>query len=405
MKCFQFPFLFAAAVLIISSSRLFSADDALKESEKKSYKTDATYTEIAEDPEKFIKKDPKRCMKAIYNGYITKLPPPYEKILPKFICLLKIENIQKECPLIFSSKNEKLMKDIATLEQDQLITLYATIQQKVEKDDSKAGKIRTPKVIGKHYYLLVDDIDISTSSKDSVKTEKNSVEPTDFGPVKYRLVDIQPKNFIDKNISFKMRFKDISNTIPAQIVKYAEISNDEYFVLLPMDTFSLPILIKRDNENCVPTIVDSELGSLLNLCGTVRSIGDLAEKSNKPMFYIILMSASIAAPPPPASAKPQPPAVPNITESKQPPPPAPAPAPAPQAQPLTTPPAQAPAPAVIPEKNIIPAPPPSTDVQDESKNTKTELKKEAEKTEAEDTANPASKPPQKKVRKYIPSTE
>ena len=90
MKCFQLSFFLAAAVLVISSSRLFSADDALKDSEKKLYKTDATYTEIAEDPEKFIKKEPKRCMKAIYNGYITKLPPPFEKMLQKSTCLLKI---------------------------------------------------------------------------------------------------------------------------------------------------------------------------------------------------------------------------------------------------------------------------------------------------------------------------
>lgn len=405
MKCFQLSFFLAAAVLVISSSRLFSADDALKESEKKSYKTDATYAEIAEDPEKFIKREPKRCMKAIYNGYITKLPPPYEKILQKSICLLKIENIQKECPLLFSSRNEKLMKDIAALEQEQLITIYATIQQKIEKEDPKPGKIRTPKVIGKHYYLIVDGVDINTSSKDSVTRSENraSAEPADFGSVKYRLVDIQPKNFIDKNVSFKIRFKDISNTIPAQIVKYAEISNDEFFVLLPMDTFFLPMLVKRDNENCVPTIVDAEQGSLLNLCGTVRTIGDPAEKSNKPMYYIILTSANTAAP----SAKPQAPAVPSITENKQPSPPAPAPVP--QPQPVITAPAQTPAPAVIPEKNITPAAPtaapPSTTVQDEAENTKTELKQETQKTENEDKTPATTKPPQKKERKYIPSTD
>lgn len=274
----------------------------LKEAEKKLYKTDATYAEIAEDPERFVlRKDAKRCLKVINKGFVSKLAAPYEKNLPPTYSMLKIENAKKELPIIFNGANTRWKKEIPALEMDQLVTVYATVILRNCKDEqAKVPAGGSAKII-KMYYLQIDDIEVQSSAgkdaskKDAKEKEKAvsaSAEDQEYEFMKYRYIDMQPQKYIGKNLRFELRFKDISNTIPPLIIKYGEISPDEYFVVLPVDTFLLPIIVKRDNDTCINTLAEVEYGSKISLCGTVKCVGDPSDKAVKPMYYVLLSSVA-----------------------------------------------------------------------------------------------------------------
>lgn len=273
----------------------------LKDSEKKLYKSDVTYAEIAEDSERFtLKKDAKRCLKVINKGFLTKLTQPYEKNLPPTYNMLKIENGKKELPLLFSNSNARLKKELTGLDMDQLLTVYVTVFVRVCKDEANSKPGMSPKTM-KIYYLMIDDIEIpsaagkeASTKKDTKEKEKTvqATEEKDYEFMKYRYIDMQPRKYLGKNVRFELKFKDISNAIPAQIVKYAEISPDEYFIVLPVDTFLLPMIVKRDNDVCINTLAEVETGAKLSLCGTVKCVGDPSDKATKPMYYILLSNAA-----------------------------------------------------------------------------------------------------------------
>lgn len=288
--------IFRALLLLSCFAMVMAAraqDRELKDSEKKAYKADATYAEIAEDPDRFLKKDlSKRCFKVISKGFLTKLPAPHDKILTKPIYVMKIENMQKDVPLLFNSKNERLRKAICDLENDQIVTVYATVVFKSERDDS-IPKTSPAKYL-KCHFLHVDDIETSSTVKDPSKKDKDSDAPesSEIEDVKYRYVDIQPSKRSGKNVRMEMKFKDISNTIHPQICKFTEISNDEYFVVLPMETFSLPLIVKRDNDNCVKVIAEAEPGAKLSVCGAVQCAKDPSDKNAKPIYYVLVSDIS-----------------------------------------------------------------------------------------------------------------
>lgn len=258
----------------------------LSESEKKKYLPDMTYQALAADPALYAGKDKcKRVFKAIYLSNAKELPAVYKEILPKSLGVIQIEELNAKLPIFFSQSKEKLLEEIQSINGPKLITIYGTIASKAVRKSNISTPLHQRQKAEEKYYVMIDDISFETPVKASGNSKFNASE---YLLVKYQRVDMQPMKFADKKIRFDFSFKEISNNIPPIIVKFAVLTPDSFFVILPQEKLTLPIIVSRENEFCIEPLSNSKAGTKLNLCGTVKSVKEETKGTLSYSTYYIL---------------------------------------------------------------------------------------------------------------------
>jgi hypothetical protein len=288
----RFAFLFIFPVIAFAKTvpfkdNLLGASARLSKSEKREYNGDLPYAKVANDPENFTnKKECKRKFTILYKGYLPELPQPYDALVSKSFYLMQIEGDEKRLPIIFSPR-KGLEERIKELPLDSFITVYGDVRQKTLRGAAlKSKKKITQKTF---YFFFLDDVE---EFKGGGSEDFSKFDASRFLSVKFMRLDIQGLKFINKEIKFDMRFKSISNKIDPAIIKYGGIEPDSHFVFVPVESFSIPIIVNRNNENCVGPIVNAKPNGKLNLCGILRSASNPLEapgENKKGYLYIYLM--------------------------------------------------------------------------------------------------------------------
>ena len=134
------------------------------------------------------------------------------------------------------------------------------------------------------FYLMVDDIVYEDPSK-IINTQKFDV--SEYLTIKYLRLDMQPQKFLDKKVRFDISFREVSNAIHPVIIKYASLTPDDFFLMMPVEKFSLPILINRNNEFCIEPISNAKAGTKLNICGTVKTVKEESKGMSFNINYIV----------------------------------------------------------------------------------------------------------------------
>jgi len=267
---------FSVVCLFLIQGNSFA--DRLSDKGKKEYKDEGSYVQIFENPKDFSRK--KLILNAVFQSITLKPPKPYDELLPNY-SIVNIEN-SKPIPLMFSSKNDELRKVISELQPGKLIKFFGTLYHK-NYSLRKAGKINVDNE--KFYLFEIDDIELLSSEKDEEKPSALLNEDY-FTEVEFRRIDIQYAKFVDKKVKFNICFRDIDNKLPPQFIKLSNISEDTHFQLLAVELFHTPIIVQRDNEKAVNTLVNAKVNANLTVYGTLKSVYDPSLKNESPQFYI-----------------------------------------------------------------------------------------------------------------------
>lgn len=267
-----FPGFFLASFLLFFSMHgadrvSVGSNGRLSKYEKRDYNGEFPYAKVANDPEEFTgKRQCKRKFTVLFKGYLPELPKPYDILVSKSFYQMQIEGDEKRLPIIFSPRRG-LEDRIKELPKNSLVTIYGDVRQKMLR-----GSIKDKKKPGQRlfYFFFLDDVEAFKGYEEDF----SKFDASKFQAVKFMRLDIQSAKFIDKKIKFDVHFKGISNSIRPEISKYAGIDSSDHFVFLPLENFSVPIIVSRENEHCVGPIVNAKKNGKLNLCGVLRCVSD-----------------------------------------------------------------------------------------------------------------------------------
>lgn len=262
---------------ILVASTVLAED--VQEIEKKEYNDEGSYAQIFENPKDYLRK--RLILRIVFQNVVQKLPKPYDDILPAYFSMINIENA-KLIPFVYSEKDDALRKRFSELAPNKLIKVYGVL---LSKTYNKKGGAALANVDGKKcYYFEIEDIgQITTDNKEPKQLLPNL---SDYSYVEFRRLDIQYAKYLEKKINFNVSFRDIDNNIPIHLIKLSNINTDTHFQIYVSEPFHTSIIVNRNNENCVKTIVNAKTNSKITIYGLLKNVSDPAQKDEKPQYYI-----------------------------------------------------------------------------------------------------------------------
>lgn len=242
-----------ATSVLITLTTLFSLtalSDVITGIAKKAYKNSITYEKLCKTPDNYRKKKIK--LDIIMGNWSDNLPESLQTVFTKYYGVISVSSETDKLsllPIVYSTKNEKLKKNVEMFDSGTPVTIYGTVQYRTAK--IKKGKKTTSSKI---FYIEVDDID--ERDLDNAPESEDDFKEEDYTKVKFRRLDIQYEENLGSKVLFTVTFRDISENIPKNIVNAGYLP-ENYFMLIPVEPFHTKIVVKRNNELCIKPIIDA----------------------------------------------------------------------------------------------------------------------------------------------------
>jgi len=257
------------AILCVSALPLFAG---LAESDKKSYQK-LTYKEVVSQRKELeISAKKRKVSFQILFGAVEEgvsILFSNSKTISQRCWTIRLAGGDKLLPLIFNTRDQKLKADLLGLAPDTLIRVYG-----------KLGSLK--KKQKQYYYLEVLGFDAAKAKVDEEVSQAFSKK--EYSEVVPRRLDIRFTDYIDKKVKFRGRFRGIRNSVPREMV-VAGVKSDKYF-MLQIDGILTPVVVSRDNMDCVEAIVAAKNGDDMVVYATMRKVDNASGKVSQSFYYL-----------------------------------------------------------------------------------------------------------------------